>query len=253
MAENKEQGNWGAAGRAQMPPTLWTTVLAARDLHSRDSETALATLCEIYWFPLYAFVRRQGYDHHRAQDLTQAFFEHLLSREWLAGVGKEKGRFRSFLLCALSNYLNGAREKDHAQKRGGGPQQFVSWDAEAGEGRLNLEASSQYDPLTEFDRRWAAALVERSLSLLRDEYTRCGKSPLFNVLSPFMTRPVTAGFYAQAAAEFRTSEGALRISMHRLLQRFGELLRAEVAHTVADPASAEDELREVLKAWATTA
>src|SRR4051794_36230445 len=173
MGEVSLEGS-GLAGRGngQMPPTLWTLVLTARDLQSPESQAALAKLCEIYWFPLYAFVRRQGHDHHQAQDLTQGFFEHLFGRDWLTGVGKEKGRFRSFLLCALANYLNNEREKERTQKRGGGRDQFVSWDAQLGEARFQ-EPLIEGDPSREFDRLWACALVERAMALLRDEYARC--------------------------------------------------------------------------------
>ena len=233
-----------------MPPTLWTLVLSARDVKSPNAQTALAQLCEIYWYPLYAFVRRQGFDHHQAEDLTQGFFQHLFERDWLGGVDQQKGRFRTFLLCALSNFVNNERAKGNALKRGGGIQQFVRWDAETGESRLNQEGALETDPALDFDRLWACALVEKGLAALKDEYSRCEKSELFAAFSPYMTRPIPPGFYSETAARLRTTEGALRIAMHRFLQQFGDLVRAAVAQTVADPQSVDEELRDVLKAWA---
>lgn len=244
-------GQTGApgSGNRQMPPTLWTVILTARDCQSPDAQVALARLCQVYWFPLFAFVRRQGYDHHQAQDLTQGFFEHLFERAWLEGIDKQKGRFRTFLLCALSNFLVNEREKHLSLKRGGAIQQFVSWDFELAESRLGEAPATGANPGIEFDRLWACALVEKALAALEQEYSRCGKRELFQTLSPFMTGPVPAGFYADAATKSHMTEGALRIAMHRLLQRFGELLRAEVVNTVADSEDVDEELREVLKAW----
>jgi len=235
---------------AQMPPTLWSLVLTARDLQAPDTQAALAKLCEIYWYPLYAFVRRQGRDHHRAEDLTQGFFEYLFQREWLKNVDKEKGKFRTFLLCALSNFLSNEREKEHTLKRGGPAQQLVSWDAQTAESRLELESTVERDPAIDFDRLWACALVEKALAALANEYARCGKDNIFRELSRFLTRPVEPGYYAEIAGPLRMTEGALRIAMHRLVQRFGELLRFEVAQTVTDAASVDEELRDILRSWA---
>src|SRR5437868_6984521 len=171
MSEAEEQGDRGnAGGQGRMPPTLWTLVLTARDIQSPDAHTALAKLCEIYWLPLYAFVRRHGYNHHEAEDLTQGFFERLFKRTWLEGVGKEKGRFRTFLLCSLSNFLINDREKQMSLKRGGAVQEFVSWDAEHAESRLSEMSGSQMDAAMEFERLWACSLVERALAILKNEY-----------------------------------------------------------------------------------
>jgi DNA-directed RNA polymerase specialized sigma24 family protein len=233
-----------------MPATLWTLVLTARDVQSPDTQAALAKLCEIYWYPLYAFVRRQGRDHHQAQDLTQGFFEYLFQREWLKNVDKEKGRFRTFLLRALSNFLCNEREKAHSLKRGGPAQQLLSWDAKTAESRLKLEPAAEHDPAIDFDRLWTCAIVEKAIDTLSNEYARCGKDNIFIALSPFLTRPVEPGCYAEMAGRLRMTEGALRIAMHRLVLRFGELLRLEVAQTVTDPASVDEELRDILRSWA---
>ena len=246
----REKGGAQGGGQGQMPLTLWTLVLTARDLQSPDAHAALAKLCEIYWFPLYAFVRRHGHNHHEAQDLTQAFFERLFKRAWLEGVGKEKGRFRTFLLCSLSNFLINEREKKLSLKRGGAVQEFVSWDAELAESRLGEISGSPIDPALEFERLWACSLVERALEALKNEYGRAGKDALFATLSQFMSRPVPPNFYAEAAPQLQMTEGALRTAMTRFLHRFGDVLRAEVEATVAEPSDVGDELREILKAWA---
>ena len=237
-------------GTGQMPPTLWTLVLSARDLQSPGAQAALAKLCEIYWFPLYAFVRRQGHEHHQAQDLTQGFFEYPFKRAWLEGVSREKGRFRTFLLRALSNFMINEREKELSLKRGGAVEQFVSWDAELAETRLSQTPALETEPTPEFERLWACALVEKALAALKQEYIRNEKPRLFVTLLPFMTRPVPPGFYERAAADLQMTEGALRTARTRFLQSFGELLRAEVLATVGEPTDVEDELRQVLKAWA---
>ncbi len=241
-----------------MPVTSWTIVLTARNGERKAARAALADLCKVYWRPLYVFVRRQGHEHHEAEDLTQGFFEHLLERDWLAGVDRSRGKFRSFLLSALSNHLHNERERIGALKRGGGVREFVSWERDRaqetegdGERRAGWrEPALEPQQVLEFDRLWACALVEKALAGLEEEYRRCGKAGLFAALSPFMTRTMPAGVYADLADRLKMSEGALRIAMHRLVQRFGERLRNDVAQTVANPDTVNEELREVLRAWA---
>lgn len=231
-----------------MPQTLWTLIMAARDASGSGQEAALARLCEIYWHPLYAFVCRQHFTPHQAEDLTQAFFEQLFERAWLDGVDRQKGRFRSFLLCALSNFLNSERAKQRALKRGGSYRELLSLDQpDCGE---VPDDSAMPAPSLEFARDWACALVNKAMDDLEHEYRRCHKLPLFHVLSPFMARPVPEGFYDQQSSRLNMTEGALRVAMHRIIRRFGELLRAQVASTVASPELIEDELREVIQAWA---
>jgi DNA-directed RNA polymerase specialized sigma24 family protein len=232
-----------------MPPTLWTLILTAQDREAPDAQVALSRLCEMYWYPLYVFIRRQGRDHHQAQDLTQGFFEHLFKHDWLASVSRDKGRFRTFLLCSLSHYVTNERARELTVKRGGQISQFVSWEQDLAESRYRAEPETTANSGYEFDRLWGCVVADKAFALLKDEYRRCGKADFFETLSPFMTRPIPAGFYADAAPRLNTTEGALRIALHRLLQRFGELLRAEVAQTVAEPAQVDDELREVLMAW----
>jgi len=239
-------------GRAhgQMPQTSWTLVLTARDLGSSDAQGSLAKLCETYWLPLHTFVRGQGVDHHRAEDLTQAFFAHLLDRPWLAGVDRAKGRFRTFMLHALCNFLNNERAKDRTLKRGGNVREFVPYESERTEGQPGPEPTLDPTALLEFDRQWACALVQKALAAVEQDYGRCDKTDLFQALSPYMVCPVPVGHYADASARLNMTEGALRVAMHRLLRRFGELLRVQVAWTVAGPEAVDEELREVLKAWA---
>jgi DNA-directed RNA polymerase specialized sigma24 family protein len=240
---------------AQMPTTLWTTIISARDIHqSTGARAALTRLCEIYWFPLYGFVRRSGYSHHDAQDLTQGFFEHLfIQGEWLRNVQKDRGKFRTFLLSALCNFLSNEYVRKNAQKRGGGQCNFVSWDAEEGDYRIKMASGQTEDKTTEFDRNWGAALIDRCISSLRSEYVRSGKIHLFEAFSIYITNPAPDGFYRDCAKRLETSEGALRVARHRLVHRFAEILRAEVSQTVCTREDVESELRDILRVWSANA
>jgi DNA-directed RNA polymerase specialized sigma24 family protein len=239
---------------AQMPTTMWTTILNARDLKSTDAQAALARLCEVYWFPLYAFVRRSGYSHHDAQDVTQGFFEHLFVQgEWLKNVQKERGKFRTFLLCSLSNFLSNEHLRKHAQKRGGGPHNFVPWDAAEADCSARMNPGQNEDKVSEFDRNWGVALIDRCLTVLKSEYARSGKMTLFEALRPYVTSATPDGFYRECARQLETTEGSLRVARHRLLQRFAEILRAEVSQTVCAPEDVESELRDILRVWSTNA
>ena len=238
-----------AGGNPEMPPTLWNLVFTAGEGRSPESLEALGKLCEAYWYPLYSFVRRRGNDHHRAQDLTQGFFESLLRQDWLKNVGPERGRFRTFLLCSITHFLSNEHEKEQAIKRGG-QQQFVSWDAEEAENRYASEPITDADETLEYERKWACLMVERATRSLEDEYRRCGKALLFQLLFPYVARPVPIGFYAEATGRFNMSESALKVALHRLIPRFGQVLRSEVARTVSNIEMVDEELREIVKAWA---
>ena len=251
LAEVEESEARLAGSPAAMPATHWTQVLSARDRDSPGADAALASLCEAYWFSLYKFVRRSGFNHHDAQDLTQAFFQRLLQRDWLQGVDQAKGRFRTFLLCALSNFLANHREKISAVKRGG-LAETVAWSEDTDEPGLAEWEAQAVDASVEFDQLWCCALANQALCRLQREYERCGKIEIFRALSPLLTSPVAAGLYERTARRLQCTEGALRIRTRRLFQPFGEPLRAEVARTVSDPALVEEELRAVVKCWAAT-
>src|SRR5947207_14134032 len=173
------------AGGEQFPPTLWSVVLRAGQNSSEQSHEALATLCRAYWFPLYAFLRRQGKSPHDAEDLTQGFMLHLLEKETLSRVKREKGKFRSFLLASLQYYLADERSKEMAQKRGGGAT-LIPLDAQQAEQIYQAELTDNLDPAKVFDRRWSMTLLERTLSRLEAEFSEPGRKERFQELKIFL-------------------------------------------------------------------
>jgi RNA polymerase sigma-70 factor (ECF subfamily) len=199
-------------------------------------------LCRTYWYPLYTFVRRQGHDPHCAQDLTQEFFARLLTKDYLAGVKREKGRFRSFLLATLKHFLADEWDRSRRIKRGGGKTP-ISLDDTTAEARYGLEPSHDLSPDRMYERRWATTLLEQVLSRLETQFTAAGNGPLFDALQEYLAKEAKATPYAETAAKLGMTEGAVRVAVHRLRQRYREILRAEIAHTVADPAQIDDELR----------
>jgi RNA polymerase sigma-70 factor (ECF subfamily) len=222
-------------------------VIHAQQGDSTEAREALETLCRAYWYPLYAFVRRQGVTPEDAQDLTQAFFERLIEKNFLADVQREKGRFRSFLLAALKHFLANEWDKARAQKRGGGAV-HVPIDTASAETRYGLEPAHLDTPERLFERRWAITLLDRVLERLRDEHVKAGKAELFEQLKPCLTAEKAALGYAELGALVGLSEGAVKVAVHRLRQRYRELLRAEIAETVDSPAEVEDELRHLFTA-----
>lgn len=222
--------------------THWSVVLAARGSPDTGTTAALETLCRTYRYPLYAFVRRQGYGPEDAEDLTQGFFARLLEKDYLGAVNPGKGRFRSFLLAAIRHFLADERDKATAQKRGGG-RPLISLDAGQAEERYCLEPSHDWAPDKLFERRWASSLLTSVFDRLADVYAQAGKGELFQVLQEFLAPDVGTTDYASAASRLNMSEGAVRMAVSRLRRRYGELFREEVTHTVADPGEIEDEMR----------
>jgi RNA polymerase sigma-70 factor (ECF subfamily) len=220
-------------------------VRAAGDSSGPEARDALASLCTAYWYPLYAFVRRQGHGPEQAQDLTQGFFARLLEKNDLASADQTRGRFRSFLLAACKHFLSNERDREHALKRGGG-RVPLSIDRTAAEGCYGREPSHDETPERLFERRWALTLLEQVLARLRGEYETAGKGRLFERLKGHLTGGGEA--HAQAAAELRMSEGAVKVAVHRLRQRYRDLLRDEIAQTLTDPAEVEDEVRALFAA-----
>jgi len=221
--------------------THWSVVLAAGSENTPEALAALERLCRAYWYPLYAYVRREGYGPEDAQDLTQGFFAQLLARHSLANVAPEKGRFRSFLLAAMRHFLSAERARAHALKRGGRAE-TVSLDAQEAEARYRLEPVDRLDAERIYERRWAMTLVEQALARLRDESAAAGKAELFERLRRFVVGESEAT-WGEAGAELGLSEGAMKAAVHRLRERYRVLLRDEVAHTVAEPAEIETEVR----------
>jgi RNA polymerase sigma factor (sigma-70 family) len=244
MSERKPSSTFPAAG-AQFPPTLWSVVLAAGQESSTRAEEALAALCRTYWYPLYAFVRRQGRNAHDAEDLTQGFFLHLFQNRGLEKVRRERGRFRSFLLTSLKNFLADEWEKASARKRGGGIP-AISLDAEDAEQRYRAESMEQPDPEKLFERRWAIALLDRVLARLEAEQVSAGKQERFEQLSMFLSGDPQDVTYAAVAARLGMTEGAVKVAVLRLRQRYRELFRAEIANTVAGANEVDDEMRHLL-------
>lgn len=232
-------------GSRSFATTRWSIVLAARAPAEDAGGAALATLCRSYWYPLYAFVRRQGLGEHDAQDLTQEFFARLLEKGWLGGVERERGRFRSWLLASMKHFLANEWDKSRAKKRGGGVA-TISFDAMSAETRFRHEPADTETAEKLYDRRWALTLLDQVLARLREEMSAAGKLDLFEALKFSLTGGRTA--YAEVAAALGMSEGAVKVAVHRLRERYRELIRAEIAETVATPAEVEDELRHLLAA-----
>jgi RNA polymerase sigma-70 factor (ECF subfamily) len=226
--------------------TRWTVVLAAGSGRVSEAAEALASLCAAYWYPLYAFVRRLGYRREEAEDLTQAFFAQLLEKNYLRAADPARGRFRSFLLAAFKHFLANEQERARAQKRGGG-RQPLSLDFEAGERRYSLEPAHELTAERLYERRWALALLDGVLAQLREEMRHAGKAALFERLKGYLTGEETKS-YCEASAELGTTEGALKMAVHRLRQRFREIVLEEIGQTVAGPADVEDELRHLFAA-----
>ncbi|MBI5363648.1 MAG: sigma-70 family RNA polymerase sigma factor [Planctomycetes bacterium] len=219
--------------RASFLTTRWSIVLTAGAQPSPDQRAALETLCSTYWYPLYAYVRRKGHDADTARDLVQDFFSRLLERNDFARADPEKGRFRAYLLTALKHFLINERERERAEKRGGGkqplPLEFTTHDAET---RFSLEPAIHDAPDRAFDREWALIVLQRALSKLGAEQRAAGKSAAWSLLEPYLTTAENLAPYAALAPQLSVTENAIKITLHRLRQRYGELLRDEIADTL---------------------
>ena len=226
---------------AWFDPTQWTVVRHAGQPASPEADAARAKLCQTYWYPLYFYVRRLGHSPEDAQDLTQEFFARLLEKNYLAQVEPQKGKFRSFLLAALRHFLADQRDRARAVKRGGGAD-GLSLDAQTAEERYRLEPVDRMDAEKIYERRWAMTLLEQALTRLRDENVAAGKTQLFERLRSFVAgeSDISCG---EAAAQLGLTESGVKSVVHRLRQRYRELVREEIAHTVADPAEIDTEIR----------
>jgi RNA polymerase sigma-70 factor (ECF subfamily) len=234
-----------APGAREFHTTRWSLVLAAqRGSEKTEGRRALATLCRDYWYPLYAFARRQGHTPHDAQDLTQAFFASLIERQ-ANTADPAKGRFRSYLLGALKHYMTNEWHRANAQKRGGG-QTLVEWDALDAEARYALEPAGQTGADAEalYDRRWAMELLDKAMAKLRAEFAAKGDADTFEVLKGCLGGGEVPR--AECAAKLGLSEGALKVAVHRLRGRYREILRAEIAETVDAPEEVNEEMRHLV-------
>jgi RNA polymerase sigma factor (sigma-70 family) len=233
------------AQRDWFTTTHWSVVLSARDQDSPQAAAALEKLCRTYWYPLYAYVRRQGQDEPSAKDLTQEFFACLLQKKRLNQVQREKGRFRSFLLASMKHFLADEWDKAQAQKRGGG-QTLLSLDDDTAEDRYRIEPADNMTADKLFEQRWALTLLDQAKARLKEEYAQAGKAGFYERLRVFESGDPGAPKYVAVAAELGLTESAVKSAAHRLRQRYGELVREEVAHTVDSPAEIDGELRHLI-------
>ena len=231
----------------RFPTTQWSLVISAGDPDAPLARESLAALCSAYWYPLYAYIRRRGYDPEKAKDLTQDFFARALEKGLLAEADPARGRFRSFLRTVCAHFLANRRDWEHARKRGGG-RTIVPIDAAGAEGQYARELADGLTPERIFDRSWALTLLGRVLDQLGREYDEAGQAATFEALRGLLAGDPDTPSYAAVAARLGTSEGAARVAAHRLRRRYGELLRQEIAATLADPAEIDEEIRDLFAA-----
>jgi RNA polymerase sigma-70 factor (ECF subfamily) len=257
------QGNQAFSGVAAMPTdqdaipalrgagtfatTHWSVVLAAGQPFSAESQQALATLCTTYWYPLYAYARRRLDTVHEAQDLTQEFFARLLEKDLVGHADPSRGRFRSFLLTCFKNFLSKQQAQANAEKRGGG-RPVLPLDFEAGERKYSREPFHQFTPERIYERRWALTLLDQVFVRLRREFAEEGKSSIFDALKVYLAGEKPSEQYADIAARLDMTQGAIKMAIHRLRQRYRELLRAEIAQTLDTPEEIDDEIRQLFAA-----
>lgn len=234
-----------SAGKRHFATTQWSVVVAAGNVDRHEARTALAQLCETYWYPLYAYVRRRIGNVHEAQDLTQAFFSHLLEKQAIARADRDRGRFRAFLVAAFKNFLANEWEKARAEKRGGGKAP-LSLDFDSGESRYQIEPSHELTPETLYERRWVLTLLDRVLDGLRIELAEAGKAEHFDELKGALTEQPTAADYERAAKALGISPAAAKQAAYRMRKRYRQLFRQEVARTVADEDEVDDEIGRLL-------
>src|SRR5947209_1790492 len=230
---------------AEFVTTHWSVVVGAAQRDSPEALAALEKLCRTYWYPIYVFVRRKGYTPHEAEDLTQEFFARLIHGRDLEVVRREKGRFRSYLLVSLKHFLVNEWKRGQSQKRGGG-QKLVPLDLVLAEEVYAAEASAVPTPEKAFERRWALTLLETVLGRLQAECADSEKGRLFECLREYLSSETPSRSQEAIATELGMSEGAVKQAVHRLRRRYRELLREEIAHTVATVGDVEDELRHLI-------
>ncbi len=241
------------SGQAAFHTTRWSVVAAAAaaavdDDHAAEqtaaARRALAELCQAYWYPLYAFVRRRGYSSEDASDLTQGFFARLMEKNDLAAADRARGRFRTFLLCSLTNFLCNHHDHERAIKRGGDRRHVsLTWDADDAESRYRLEPTDGLTPEKLYDRQWALLLLDRVLVELRDEYERAGNRDLFDALKCALTFAPDAPGYQQIAAQLDMTTGAVKVAVHRLRGRYRQHLRRAIADSVESEDDVDEEIR----------
>lgn len=226
--------------------THWSVVLAAGRERTQQADRALATLCQLYWHPLYTYVRKRGYSPHDAEDLTQEFFARILARNDVATVSRERGKFRSYLLAAINHFLSDEWDKARAQKRGGG--RVIHLDSAVAESLYAQEHADGMTPERLFDQRWAITVLEEVYRQLRQEYQRAGKAALFETLRFALMGERSAVPYARLAVQMNLTEAAIKVAVHRLRKRYRQVLSELVAGTVSSPDEVDEEMRYLLRA-----
>lgn len=230
-----------SANPAAFSTTHWSVILAAGQLDSPAAGAALERLCQTYWYPLYVFVRRKGHSAHDAQDLTQEFFARFLERRYIALADQSRGKFRTFLLRSMEHFLINEWTKARAAKRGGAAR-IISWDENEAEQRYVLEWTDGTAPDKAFEKRWAMSLLERVMEQLRQDFSD-ERSEIFEALKTTVWGEAAEISYQQIGEKLGMGEGAVKVAVHRMRQRYRELLRTEVAHTVSTPAEVDEELK----------
>ncbi len=234
----------------EFPTTHWSRVAAAGDLGGPEARESLTILCDAYWYPLYAYIRRRGYPPEKAQDLTQDFFARLLEKGLLAEADPGRGRFRAFLRTVCAHYLANQRDRENTLKRGGG-RTAIRIDAALAEGRYAKELTHDLTAERIFDRSWALTLLDRVFRQLRLEYEEAGRGALFEGIQVFLTEDPRAPAYSSIADRLGMTRGAARVAVHRLRRRYGDILRREIAATLDDPAQIDDEIQGLFAALET--
>lgn len=235
----------GRGGAGQFADTHWSVVIAAKQEGSIQAAEAMEKLCRTYWPPLYAYIRRQGHRPEEAEDLTQEFFARLLEKDYLQHLRHREGKFRSFLLTFVKRFLSDERDKAGARKRGGG-RTIVSLDDTSAEERYMSEVKNGLSPDEMFEHRWAQTIMERALNRLREEYVAGGKEALFEQLKDIQPGEHGESSYAEIGLRLGLAEGTVKSAVHRLRRRHRELLREEIAQTVARPEEIDEEIRNLL-------
>jgi len=237
----------GLTDRRAFATTHWSVVLAAGEKGSTATSAALAELCRTYWYPVYAYLRRKGQRQDEAQDLTQEFFARFLERGWFGQADRRRGRFRTFLLASLEHFLAKEWNRAHRQKRRGGRAIF-SLEGEDAEGRYRLESPDDWTAERIYERRWALTVLERAMAALEGEYEAGGRRALFLELKPSIAGDGSDLSYPDMAGRLSMTEGALRVAVHRLRQRYAEAVRAEIGKVVQRPEEIEEEVHHLFAA-----
>lgn len=247
MTGNDSATDTSSSVHRRFATTSWSLVSdAAGGGDSSIVRKALEELCQLYWYPLYAFVRRQGFAASEAEDVTQGFFAQMLAGQMLEKADAERGRFRSLLLASLTHYIANYRRDSSALKRGGGAT-ILSLDYMDAERRYGLEPTTTQEPRHIFETQWALELLRVSLAAVRDQYESTGKLPLFEALSPRLTDP-SEGPLAEVAIQLKMQLGAVKVALLRLRERYGQQIRLQIARTLDDPAGVDEEIRELFRA-----